>query len=458
MKKQILITALIIVFISVILRVSAFTNIFENISPATTSTYDIGSSTPSRIWNHLFVNFASTTALTVSGTASTTNLIISGTCTGCTSGLTSLNGLTGGTQTFSSNSLLTIVSSGTNHHFFASSSPGFGTLNASSTITFNALSNGIVNVSGGVLSSIANTTNGYVMALVGGVPNWVATSTISTLSGISWNSGEVLFADSISSLTGTTTANLKNTLKLNLVENTALTTWGGSANLTTLGTIGTGSWNATAITNAKGGTGQDSSLWTGFAGMAGGIWSASTTLSKNFIEDTYLFNTGDIGTGVYDFGGADSFEIVNGSNPTIDAAGELALDTTSGQLKWYDGIQSHIITGTSSPSFRIGSTTPDTTGAKFGSATTTFLIKNPPEPITLKNFFCKTDAGTLVVRFGDGTNWTLEASTTNSGINTLTTSNNTFTAFEDFKVQIGTASPNKPNELTCTLVINKTAD
>lgn len=40
------------------------------------------------------------------------------------------------------------------------------------------------------------------------------------------------------------------------VENTALSTWAGSTNLTTLGTITTGTWSATAIGPTKGGTGQ----------------------------------------------------------------------------------------------------------------------------------------------------------------------------------------------------------
>lgn len=39
------------------------------------------------------------------------------------------------------------------------------------------------------------------------------------------------------------------------VENTKLSTWAGSSNITTLGTIATGTWNATAIAVAKGGTG-----------------------------------------------------------------------------------------------------------------------------------------------------------------------------------------------------------
>ena len=42
------------------------------------------------------------------------------------------------------------------------------------------------------------------------------------------------------------------------VENTALSTWAGSANITTLGTVSTGTWNATAIGTTKGGTGLTS--------------------------------------------------------------------------------------------------------------------------------------------------------------------------------------------------------
>lgn len=70
-------------------------------------------------------------------------------------------------------------------------------------------------------------------------------------------------------------AAFKTSLSLNLVENTALSTWAGTTNITTLGTIATGTWNATAITAVKGGTGQ-----TSYA--VGDILYASTTtaLSK----------------------------------------------------------------------------------------------------------------------------------------------------------------------------------
>jgi hypothetical protein len=47
----------------------------------------------------------------------------------------------------------------------------------------------------------------------------------------------------------------KNKVGLNNVENTSLSTWNGSNNLTRLGTINSGTWSATSIAIEKGGTG-----------------------------------------------------------------------------------------------------------------------------------------------------------------------------------------------------------
>lgn len=44
------------------------------------------------------------------------------------------------------------------------------------------------------------------------------------------------------------------------VENTALSTWAGSANITTLGTIATGTWSASTIAIARGGTGATTAV------------------------------------------------------------------------------------------------------------------------------------------------------------------------------------------------------
>lgn len=67
----------------------------------------------------------------------------------------------------------------------------------------------------------------------------------------------------------------KSAVGLGSVENTALSTWAGSTNITTLGTVATGTWSATAIGATKGGTGQ-TTYATGDILYA----SAANTLSK----------------------------------------------------------------------------------------------------------------------------------------------------------------------------------
>lgn len=57
-------------------------------------------------------------------------------------------------------------------------------------------------------------------------------------------------------LEGRSYAEVKTDLSLNLVENTALSTWAGTANIVTVGTIATGTWQATDVGIAYGGTGQ----------------------------------------------------------------------------------------------------------------------------------------------------------------------------------------------------------
>jgi len=56
---------------------------------------------------------------------------------------------------------------------------------------------------------------------------------------------------SSSGLVGRSYAEVKQDLSLDNVENTALSTWIGSENITTLGTIATGTWNATALSADK---------------------------------------------------------------------------------------------------------------------------------------------------------------------------------------------------------------
>jgi hypothetical protein len=57
----------------------------------------------------------------------------------------------------------------------------------------------------------------------------------------------------------------------------------------------------------------------------------------------YAEADGDIFTGTHDFGGADDLEVPNSATPTVDTAGQVAIDTTitdyTGLIKYHDGTE-----------------------------------------------------------------------------------------------------------------------
>lgn len=70
----------------------------------------------------------------------------------------------------------------------------------------------------------------------------------------------------------------------------------GSASIVTTGAISSGSWAATAIPNTKGGTGQDSSGWTGVPLVTAGTWASNAiTGTGNVVFSASPTLTGTIG-------------------------------------------------------------------------------------------------------------------------------------------------------------------
>lgn len=137
----------------------------------------------------------------------------------------------------------------------------------------------------------------------------------------------------------------KSDIGLGSVENTALSTWGGSANLATLGTITLGTWNGTAIDLASyvsgnlgighfnSGTGASAStFWrgdgtwgtptdTGITGLTGDTGGTTTGTTVAIAGGTFMttarssntisasLNTSSMGTAItYGNGGVDSFQ------------------------------------------------------------------------------------------------------------------------------------------------------
>ena len=156
------------------------------------------------------------------------------------------------------------------------------------------------------------------------------------------------------------------------------------------------------------------------------------------VQDNYLLNTGDIGTGAYDFGGATSVEIPNGASPTVDAIGETAWDTTSGNLIIATSTTGHIVIGgatTSLYAFSLASTSPDFASGGIIEMPTYFL------PQVATAVICKVDGGTSQQIFlSDGTNDTNTITCTTTETQYALTSNNSFNAYEQIRTEFVTKS------------------
>lgn len=153
------------------------------------------------------------------------------------------------------------------------------------------------------------------------------------------------------------------------------------------------------------------------------------------IEDIFLLNSGDAGTGVFDFGGATSFELPNGTGPTVDTTGEIAVDTTSGQLKYsYNGST----LGVKVPFYTTGFTFASTTQ---GNGTTTIYLAPAVAPITVVSAFCDSNRH-MSVQLTDGSNKAdhVMASSTVNSVGVQYTTNNTFTAGEPIRIDVGTST------------------
>ena len=102
-------------------------------------------------------------------------------------------------------------------------------------------------------AAIANGGTGLATAdqiydFVIGLGYSTTTGTVDT-SGTPADNDYAKFTDA-NTVEGRSYTEVKTDLSLNNVENTAVSTWAGTSNITTLGTIGTGTWNGTAIDTA----------------------------------------------------------------------------------------------------------------------------------------------------------------------------------------------------------------
>ena len=143
----------------------------------------------------------------------------------------------------------------------------------------------------GVSTSIAVKSVSFGTASTDKIPITIANTTKNVLTAHQSLSGYVPTSRQVNghALTSDVTVT-KGDIGLGNVENTKLSTWSGSQNITTLGTITTGVWNGTAIGVTKGGTGLTSiAKGAMLYGSASNVISAlapNGTTTKKFLSQT----------------------------------------------------------------------------------------------------------------------------------------------------------------------------
>jgi hypothetical protein len=121
-------------------------------------------------------------------------------------------------------------------------------------------------------------------------------------------------------------------LGLGNVENTAVSTWAGSSNITTLGTVGTGTWSATNIALNKGGT--NASLTAVNGGVAYSSSSAIALTAAGASGQILTSSGAGAPTWTY-YGGAGAIDIPGGRLTLTSGNPVPSSDVTSATTLYY---------------------------------------------------------------------------------------------------------------------------
>ena len=206
-----------------------------------------------------------------------------GDITGVTAGAGLSGGGTSGTVTLSLSSPVTVATGGTGQTSYTNGQLLIGntTGNTLAKSTLTAGSNVTITNGTGTIEIAATDTNTTYSAGDGlDLTGTTFSTDLKTNGGLEIDTTELSVAQGISqydvaqfdtgvvdddflringtAVEGRSASEVKTDIGLGNVENTALSTWTGSTNITTLGTVATGTWEGTTVAVDQGGTGQTS--------------------------------------------------------------------------------------------------------------------------------------------------------------------------------------------------------
>ncbi len=161
-------------------------------------------------------------------------------------------------------------------------------------------------------------------------------------------------------------------VSLSLVENTALSSWAGTASITTVGTIGAGTWNATAIADSKIASALTGKTYNGLTltAAATGFTLAGGTTSKTLtVSNTITFTATDGSTLAIGAGGTLGSAAFTASTAyatsTQGTTADNALPKAGGTMSGAIAMGNNGITGAKTVVF-------NSTVANSGSTTATY--------------------------------------------------------------------------------------
>lgn len=124
-------------------------------------------------------------------------------------------------------------------------------------ITANAIDLSGANVTGTLAAARMPALTGDITTSAGATATSLATNSVTNAKLAQMPSGTFKANKTVATANASdiTPTDAKVLMSINNVENTALSTWAGSSNITNVGSVISGTWNATAVAVAKGGTG-----------------------------------------------------------------------------------------------------------------------------------------------------------------------------------------------------------
>ncbi len=167
------------------------------------------------------------------------------------------------------------------------------------------------------------------------------------------------------------------------------------------------------------------------------------------LGNTWASPTIDDGVTVADWVITGSADLPSATNPTVDAEGEFAFNTTaaSTSIRWFDGTEEVSATSIIDRSFTLMASTSLNSNFII-AASTTQRIGFAGQKSRLDRLMCAATGGTFQLEMGDGTNWTA----TNifaAGTTTITSfANNTWEAYEPIWIKVRPLTG--ASQLTCT--------